>query len=123
MEQNLSLTPFGNQLVLVNKTISEGSKMLAVTKIDVENKSFFTKLFQPKDLEYISHKLILNEHDIILQSQVKELFSKNKNAEFFTYFLKLDSNLEVKNDLYLNSDKVKRVILIESVYTLNNQFV
>ncbi len=81
--------------------------MLAITKIDVENKSFFTKLFLPKDLEYISHRIVIDENDLILQSQVQEVVSKRKVPELFSYFLKLDSNLEVKNDLYLNSDKVK----------------
>jgi hypothetical protein len=105
--QDVNLLPFGNKLILVNKTISKDVRLLAITKIDVENKSFFTKLFLPKDLEYISHRIVIDENDLILQSQVQEVISKRKVPELFSYFLKLDSNLEVKNDLYLNSDKVK----------------
>ncbi|HEV8081129.1 MAG TPA: hypothetical protein VGP43_10470 [Chitinophagaceae bacterium] len=105
--QDVNLLPFDNKLILVNKTITKDLRLLAVTKIDVENKTFFTKLFLPKDLEYISHRIVIDGNDLILQSQVQEVVSKRKVSELFSYFLKLDSNLEVKNDLYLNSNKVR----------------
>lgn len=105
--QILYLTPIDDQLILLNKTIANTKKCLAVTKVDVQNKSFTTKLFVPQDLEFYDSKIIVRKDDLILQNQVKETRSKEKNPSLYTYFLKLDSNLEVINSLYFNTEESK----------------
>ena len=86
--QNLLLFALDNQLLLLNNTISKGAEVLAVSKVDVVNASFFTKLFHTEGLQFMSHQVLLSGNDIVLKSQVRETLLKEEKPKTIYLFHK-----------------------------------
>jgi len=101
--QQIMLSAVDDQLLLLHHTYSNGAEVLAINKIDVAKGTFFTKLFHPEGLKFISHQLLLSGNDIILQSQVEEVPQKEQTPRQFSYFIKMNRELQAFDNVYLNS--------------------
>ncbi|MEO7983987.1 MAG: hypothetical protein ABI688_07890, partial [Bacteroidota bacterium] len=106
LPQQLQLLPLDDQLLLLNHTIRDGAESLAFTKIDPAGGSFVTSYFSPRGLEFLSHQLLFFGNEIILQSRVREGGQRDLRQKIFSYFIKLNQQLQVMNYLYLNSPQL-----------------
>ena len=96
--QRLIIHPFQDQLLLLNKTIGEGSLALAISKIDVKNNRLTSKFFYTEGLRFVSHYIVSDNNTLILKNLVTESAESQPNN--YNYFIKLDSSLKILHTNY-----------------------
>lgn len=110
LPQNLQLHPEGDDLLLLNNTFQKGEVAFSITRIDASTHQLSTKVFNPEGLQFMDHKLFMAGDELILQSQVKENGTAN-SQEKFSYLMKLNSDLEVIQTLFVSAEELHNLEL------------